>query len=80
MVWSKCSFGLDFLVQVDQPLGERLANQTDESLAIVFRDGMDLWFVIWFVVCFVVRLPRMTIGGIAVVMVLLNGTVRATRL
>jgi hypothetical protein len=36
---------LDFLIKLDELLGDGLAEQGDQGLAVILRDGVDLWLV-----------------------------------
>lgn len=38
--------GLDILIKLDQVLGDALAKQADDDLAIVFGDRIDFWLVV----------------------------------
>ncbi len=38
--------GLDILIQLNQLLGDRLAEQVDDSVAVSIRDGVDLGLVV----------------------------------
>jgi hypothetical protein len=63
---SQLVFGLDILIELDQLLGDGLAEQVDDDFAIILGDLMDLWLV----VRLVVRLVDGNIGlaGIGILM------------
>ena len=46
LLGSQLVFGLDILIELDQLLGDGLAEQVDDDFAIILGDLMDLWLVV----------------------------------
>jgi hypothetical protein len=46
LLWSQGLFGLNFLIKLNQLLGDRLAEQGNQSLAVILGDGIDLRLVV----------------------------------